>query len=195
MPGGCSELHPLQVLQDSSRSNWLCKGISARSERSCYSPPPVSHNEVIASVIRHDQSALLVDSSVALRGPFGIQASDPVLAWCDSPPEIHHNVAKTVARNRNWQKQNLGGGAVTHRRLTATEIVGGGLDFNGFHTSAPSSAEPRALCSYRRITTVRSDRCILQKDDPFIGFRQRMLSCTSWKDMGPFLSPKQADCV
>lgn len=80
-------------------------------------------------------------------------------------------------RNRKWQKPNLGGGAVTHRRLAATEIVRGGLDLNGFHTSTPSSAE-RALSalsgapfpSDQVIITVRSDCRVLQKYDSFIGF-------------------------
>lgn len=43
-------------------------------------------------------------------------------------------------RDRKWQEQNLGGGALTHRRSVVAAVVRGGRHFNGVHTSTPSSA-------------------------------------------------------
>lgn len=98
-------------------------------------------------VIRHVQNGLTVGGE-----------RRPILCWRDAFVTIaRRRLRRAGERNRKWQKQNPGGGVVTRRRLAATEIVKGGLDFNGFSHFRSISSKPRALCSFGRSVPIQSD--------------------------------------
>lgn len=106
---------------------------------------------------------LSAESSVALRGPFvwlQLGFTHRILCWRDAICLLKFvTMLQCVGEpNRKWQKQNLGGRAVTHRRLAAAERVRVGLDFIAFHTSALSSADQVLSASFGRSFPIQSDQ-------------------------------------
>lgn len=135
---------------------------------------------------------LLAVSSVALQGPFvwlQLRFTCRILRWRDAIRlKIITMLRRVGDQNRKWQKQNLGGGVVTHRRLAAAEIVEGRLYFNGFHTSALSLSDQEllsGLLSYSIKLLQQSDLVVMyfRSSIHLSGFQ---VHCKSWRDMGRF---------